>query len=175
MDLGFYASGASKRPMLPSTADRTLVIPGSNGAYDFGADLGTRTLEYDCRFIERDYLKLQQAVMTLAAFLLDSRGKPRTMKLEQAERPDQSTSVRYSGQIDLQRIMGTGVFTLPLVAHDPYFYADEKLTELTLTDSNQTISVESAGSIRTEPYIVLTNQGTNTINRIRLVNEFRIE
>jgi len=161
--------------MLPSTIDRMLVIPGTNGAYNFGADLSTRTIEYDCRFIEQDYLKLQRAVMDLAAYLLDSFGKPRTLVLQQAERPGQSISVQYSGQIDLQRIMGTGVFNLPLLAHDPYFYSEEKLIERDVTTSPQTIKIQSFGTIRTDPYIVLTNNGTNTITRIRLTNEVRVD
>ncbi|WP_347325838.1 phage tail domain-containing protein [Paenibacillus wenxiniae] len=175
MELGFYATGASKRPMLPVTIDRTLVIPGTNGAYNFGADLGTRTIEYDCRFIEQDYLKLQQVVMELAAYLLDSFGKPRTLVLQQVERPGQSITVQYSGQIDLQRIMGTGVFNLPLLAHDPYFYSDEQLVERSVTSSPQVIEIQSSGTIRTDPYIVFTNTGSNTINRIRLTNEVRVE
>lgn len=174
-ELGFLVAGTSKRPMLPGTIDRTLQIAGRNGAWDYGADVGSRVFNYDCVFIKKDHLQLEQAAIRLAGYLVDSYGKPRTHELVLASRPDQSITVRYTGSLDIDRIMGFGKFTLTLTAFDPLFKSGERLLETNLSQSPSSIHIESSGTIRTEPYIVLTNQGANTINRIRLVNETRIE
>jgi len=122
-ELGIIMISSSRRPILPSTVDRTMAIPGRHGAWDFGADLGPRQFELDCALIERDAAALQLAVERLAALLLDKHGRPRELSLRLDIRPEREYTVRYVGSLDIERIIGLGRFTLPLVAYDPYSYA----------------------------------------------------
>mgnify|MGYP001426019220 CR=1 FL=1 len=176
VDLGFIVRGTSRRPGLPGTVDRTLTIPGRHGRYDFGAELSTRSIVLDCAFITRDAAELQQKVMELSRFLVDSYGKPRTLRLRFRERPGQHFNVRLVGSFDVERIIGTGVFSLPLTAFDPFAYAnEEQIYENVVTTSPHIANVETVGNIRTSPVIVLTNEGSTTITHFRITNEYRLE
>lgn len=175
MELGFLVRGTSRRPGLPDTVDRTLSIAGRNGLYNYGADIGARTFVYDCAMIKRNYMELQQAVMGLAAHLVDSYGKPRKLELRQRERPNQTFTVQLTGAFDPERIMGLGMFSLSLIAHDPFAYGPEQIYETTISTSPHYEEIFSAGNVRTAPLIILTNQGTNSIRKFRIANEYLIE
>jgi len=176
IDLGFIVRGTSRRPGLPATVDRTLTIPGRHGQYDFGADLSARSIVLDCAFLTRNATELQQKVMELSRYLVDSFGRPRTLKLRLRERPGQFFTVRFVGSLDVERIIGTGLFSLPFVAFDPFAYADhEQLIEEIVTDSPYTQTVSVMGNVRTSPIIVLTNEGSTTITNFRITNEYRLE
>lgn len=175
VDLGFIVRGSSQRPGLPGTVDRTVPIPGRNGLWDHGADLGARTFLLDCAFITRDAFELQQRVMHLAAHLIDSNGKPREQTLRFRERPGQYFIARYIGSFDIQRIVGTGIFSLSLMASDPFAYGEEQIFETTITASPFAFTIISNGNVRTEPVIVLTNTGTTALNGFRLRNEYEVD
>ncbi|NTZ20939.1 phage tail protein [Paenibacillus sp. JMULE4] len=175
-DFGFIVRGTSKRPALPSTVDRTLTIPGRNGQWDFGADMGPRPFVLDCAFITRNANELQQQAVALAAHLIDSYGKPRTLELRFRERPGQFFTVRFVGSFDIDRIIGTGVFSLPFTAFDPWANADaERIFEDTVTTSPYVTTIQSTGEIRTPPVIVLANQGPTTIQHFKIENEYLVE
>jgi len=176
VDLGFVVRGTSRRPGLPATVNRTLTIPGRHGQYDFGAELDTRRFVFDCAFMMRNATELQQKVMELSRFLVDSFGRPRTLRLRLRERPGQYFTVRLVGSLDVERIIGTGLFSLPFTAFDPFAYANhEQLIEEIVTNSPYTQTVEVVGNARTAPVIVLTNEGTETITHFRITNEYRLE
>jgi len=172
VELGFLVRGTSKRPGLPSTVDRTLSIPGRNGIRDYGADIDARQFIIDGAFNTRNYIELQQRVMNLAAYLVDSYGKPRTLQLRFAERPNQYFNVRLVGSFDIDRIMGLGMFSLPFTAFDPFARDAEKIHEQTIVQSLETITIISSGNIRTEPVITITNTGTTTLQSFKISNEY---
>jgi len=165
----------SQRPMLPNTRDRTLIIPGRNGAMDFGAEVEPRFFALECAFNARDNFELQQRVEVLARLLVDSYGKPRTLDLIFAAHPDRTYRVRYSGSAPIDRVAGLGLFTLPLAAFEPYSLGREQLIETDVTTSPFETVVPSSGDIRTEPIIVLTNNGDTIITSFTLTNEYRID
>lgn len=175
IELGFEVRGTSRRPGLPDTVDRTLNIPGRNGSYNFGADIGARTFVYDCAMITKNYMALQQAVMGLAAHLVNSYGKPRKLELRQRERPNQAFTVQLTGSFDPERIIGLGMFSLSLIAHDPFAYGLEQISEKVITTSPDVQQIQSKGNVRTAPLIVITNQGSQAITRLRITNEYLVE
>lgn len=129
-ELGLQTLRKSRRPVLPNTVDTTVSIPGMHGAYDFGADLGPRPIELECAFITRNAYELQQRISDFAAHLLDGDGRPRTMDLIFNVTPDRYLMVRYSGGMPIDRIVGLGTFTLPLIAYDPFVYQTDLMTEI---------------------------------------------
>lgn len=173
--LGLVVLRGSQRPILPNTRDRTLIIPGRNGALDFGADMELRLFSLECAFNAQNNADLQQRVEVLARLLVDSFGKPRTLDLVFDVHPDRTYKVRYSGSATIDRVAGLGLFTLPLVAFEPYALGLEQLTETTVTTSPYETVIQSSGDIRTEPLIVLTNNGGTTITSFTLTNEYRID
>jgi len=76
----------------------------------------------------------------------------------------------------VERIIGTGLFSLPFMAFDPFAYSDqEQIREDVITVSPHEQVVEVAGNVRTAPVIVLTNEGAETITYFRITNEYKLE
>lgn len=176
VDFGFVVRRTTSRPGLPATVDRTLSIPGRHGQYDFGATLAPRNFLIECAFLTRDAFELQQRIMDFARFLVDSYGNPREFQLRFRERPGQYFKARYMGQFDIDRIVGTGIFSLPLTAFDPFAYSDqEQIYEKVLSQSPEVLEIESEGNVRTAPVITLINEGSTTITNLKITNEYRLE
>lgn len=117
-------------PILPPTVDRIMSVPGKNGAYDFGADLGPRSISLECGIVETDIIitaQLQEVARNFATHLVDIYGKPKTVELRFDREPDKYYMVRYSGNLPIEELVAMGYFTLPLVAFDPYAYGDERI------------------------------------------------
>ncbi len=174
-DIGLKVLRGSVRPILPDTRDRTLVIPGRNGSWDFGSDMEPRYFNLDCQFVTRSASDLQYAVETLARLLVDTYGKPKSIELVFAVHSDRVYTVRYSGSLPIERLVGMGRFNLPLIAFDPYAYGTEQVFEDVITTEPYQTTILSEGEIRTEPVIVLVNEGSTTINYFKIVNEYKLE
>ena len=175
-DIGLIVTRESQRPILPSTRDYLITIPGRNGIRDFGADVEGRSFSFECVFITNDYIELQKRVETLARILVDSYGRPKTIDLVLDVHKDRFWKVRYSGSLEIIRNFGLGTFTLPLIAFDePYSQGAEKVTELTITNKPHNLNIQADGDIRSQPVIVLTNTGTTNVNTIKITNEYTIQ
>ena len=165
-------------PILSETRDRTVTVPGRAGSYDFGADQGPREFDLECAFIDgsiEDDKDLQETVRDLADHLTDNEGRPRDLTLEFDREPGKTWTVRYSGSLPIERMLyhSRGTFTLPLIAYDPYAYGEEKETEKTITSSPGELTVEVEGNVSTPAVIVITNQGSNTINGFGIQREVK--
>lgn len=174
-ELGLIMLRQSQRPVLPGTVDRTMIIAGKHGSWDFGADLQPRLFNLECAFVTNNSAELQQKVSELAAFLTDSYGRPRTHELKFSIQPDRVFYVRYSGSMPIDRVAGRGRFILPLVAFDTFAYGPEKVFETTITESPTEFEIEAEGTVRSDPVIVLTNTGSTTITKFYIYNEYQLE
>lgn len=164
-ELGLKTLRKSKRPILPATVDHVLSVPGKHGAYDFGASLGPRTLELECAMLARHAGELQRRVSSLAVYLVDGTGRPRTMKLVFATQPDRYLMVRYAGSLDIDRMAGFGQFTLPFIAYDPFCYCLVDTTDLDvdsplLVDNDISVDAAYAFSISGPTTVAIDNFGT---------------
>ena len=111
-------------PILPSTRDRIVEMPGRNGVYYFGADVAERRITIPCAFVEADTLAtLETHIATLAEFLVDVDGRPAKLELIFESDKTRGYWVYYSGMIAMTRTVFDGEFDLPLVAPDPYPHA----------------------------------------------------
>ncbi|TCN00864.1 putative phage tail component-like protein [Paenibacillus sp. BK033] len=127
--LGIIMLRQSKRPMLASTVDSTADVAGMHGAYDFGAKLSPMQFGLECAMITQSPRELQAAAERIAEFLLDASGRPRQLELVFDNKPSKKYTVRYSGSLDIDRIIGLGTFTLPFTAFDPFSYQTELSTD----------------------------------------------
>ena len=177
-ELGLGVFRNSQRPILSSTVDNTVTIPGMHGAYDFGATMGPKQFELECAFIEKNHMELQQRASALAAFLLDGDGRPRTMDIVFANSPDRKYSVRYVGSLNIDRISGLGTFTLPFTAFDPFAYSvtsslDVNVDSEILVDSDINVDISYSHTIYTPQTITVFNYGNqNAQPVITIRNEF---
>jgi hypothetical protein len=185
VDLGFRVLEESQEPLAPSTRDKTMIIDGNHGAYDFGAELEAKPFTYKCAFIpngttysQPSAQELQRYVRRLAEHLTDRTGRPRNIKLQRAFEPDKYYIARYSGSAPLERIAynSLGMFTLPLIAFDPFAYANiDQIYQDVITVTPWTVWIESEGNVSTPCVIELTNEGTETINHFKIAIEYRVE
>lgn len=191
-ELGLGVFRNTQRPILSSTVDNTVTIPGMHGAYDFGATMGPKQFELECAFITRNHTELQLRASALAAFLLDGDGRPRTMDIVFANSPDRKYSVRYVGSLNIDRISGLGTFTLPFTAFDPFAYSITDTGSLLTWDTDYTweddfawgdsydfafngpgtVQINNFGKLNVEPLIIVSGSFGNLSLTIG-GNEFR--
>jgi predicted phage tail component-like protein len=159
-ELGLILLRTTEIPILPSTTDRMVQIPGRAGAYDFGSDIGPRQFNLECAIkATTTRQELVEKARALAVHLLDD-GKPKTMELIFDDEPDRYYNVRYSGRILMEKIASIGRFTLPLIASDPFAYAIIPLSIPIATDTPGTAMTFSiGGTVTALPRITL--KGTN--------------
>ena len=168
-DFGIRLLQGTEINILPETRDMIGTIPGMHGAYDFGAVMDVRNFELKCAMIgARSPEELQQRIRRFVQHLVDANGHPRTLTLVFDEEPDKTYYVRYSGNLPLEQIVNIGTFTLPLTAFDPHAYGSEQEVEQIITTSLSTIRITSHGNVATYPVIVVSNEGSNTVQGFKI-------
>lgn len=162
------------QPMLPSTRDRTVEIPGRPGAYWFDSDPGQRTFSLPCRFTGcANAAALDTLIRVFARVWTQVLGKPRQVSLVFDDAPTLTYLVRYNGQIPFDRAwVGCTEFTLELIADDPFAYAAESTTSGTITTSPGVVSVTSAGNTTTPAKICVTNNTAGAIDGFEITIEY---
>ncbi|WFB57469.1 distal tail protein Dit [Paenibacillus sp. BR1-192] len=173
--LGMGVFRRTQRPILSSTVDTIVTVPGMHGAYDFGATMGPKQFELECAFFSKNHIELQQRVSALAAFLLDGDGRPRTMPIIFANQPDRQYMVRYLGDLQIDRISGLGTFTLPFTAFDPFAYStywshEINVDSLVFVDSDIYVDTAYEFSINGPQTIPTYNTGNQNAQPIIEIN-----
>lgn len=115
-DFGLIVTLDSQEPILPPTIDYTTRVPGRNGEYDYGADMGPRPFDLECKFQRLSHRDLKVKIREFVELFIDTRGRPKTVKLRFGDEMDKFYMVRVSGSIPLSRLAGLPSFTLPLIA-----------------------------------------------------------
>lgn len=149
--------------ILPSTRDLTVEVYGKPGAYDFGGEMAPRTFELQCALVnKRTLADLQTATRIIAQHLSDSIGRPKTLKLIFDSEPDKYYNVRYSGNLPIQHIVTTGIFTLPLTAYDPFAYSTQEKSITNIVSNGSSIPLTNSGTAATPLVIKLGSQGAGS-------------
>lgn len=121
---GFRVQNEHEDPLISEMRTRTLTIPGMFGEYDFGSELGAKQFNFPLGIIEYNNIQKQRKLRDFVAFLFDQYGRPRQFKLTFDDEPEMYYMVKVSNGFTPQKIFGFAFFDLPLVAHDPFKYAD---------------------------------------------------
>lgn len=106
-------------PLTPEMRNKTMVIPGMSGEWDFGSERGPKPFNLPFEMIEYDLYERQRKLNTLVAFLFDDYGKPREIKLTFDYEPDKFYFVKLAAKVDLERMLSTARFIIPFIAHKP--------------------------------------------------------
>lgn len=119
-------------PAVSQTRDYTVEIPGMNGAYDYGADLGPKPFNLPLEIQGcNTQAELALAIRNLLPTFIDLKGKPKTVKLIFDYEKDVFYLARYSGTLPIERIFRKGKFVLPMKAYDPnkhFVVSSEEIT-----------------------------------------------
>jgi phage-related protein len=120
--LGIDVRLSSDEPMLPDVRQQSITIPGRHGAYDFGAFFDVRKFELDCVFKRQTHTDLKQQIRDFVRMFVDEFGRPKTVKLRFGDELEKYYNVKVNAGVPVERLVGLGTFTLPLVAHDPHAF-----------------------------------------------------
>lgn len=155
-------------PGLPEAKENTVEVAERDGELDFGSTYGARPIGLGF-FIVGDY---DSTVSLLMRKFNTRRG---VLDLVFSDRPGKHYFAQYRGTMSWDESTGNRVVDIPLKMYDPFPESDERITELTITQSPQIVSITSAGDERASPVIVLTNVGTTTLVGFTIKNEYKTE
>ncbi|MGG6309783.1 distal tail protein Dit [Paenibacillus macerans] len=158
-------------PPLPETRDNGVEIAERDGELDFGSTYGPRTFDLECVIMADDpTIDYQNRVAQVAALFNVRKGD---ITFTFGDRPGKKYIGRYAGTMNIEKLIFDGNVTIPIkMGSNPFPLSDERITELTITQSPQVISVQSAGDERSSPVIVLTNIGPTTLQSFKISNEY---
>lgn len=161
-------------PVLPPTKEYSLEISGRDGEIDFGSTYGPRVFNLECIVMADDTtFDYHRRVAQVAALFNAKKGD---IVFTFDDLPGRRYIGRYAGTLDIEKILFDGELTIPIkMGEHPFPESDENLKEVVITSSPQTVSITSSGDEKASPVIVLTNQGTSTIRKFRIANEYLIE
>ncbi len=131
--LGIYRVLRVFFPLVPGTTDRTIDIPGLDGAHDFGRDLQPREIRVQFVLKQDSPEDLFDYVREVAAWLSVREAKPFIYSYE----PDKFYLARPQGIVGLDRLMNKiGIVEATFIAHDPYAYALDTKTATAFPATN---------------------------------------
>lgn len=123
-EFGYRAYLDHEHPATPDISNKPMKIPGREGEWDFGAEIGARPFNLTIRSMDMDDNLLQQKQNEFISYLFDAYGNPRVMKLVFDYEPDKYYMARLRNSILPSHIAKIIRYNgLPLVAYDPYKYA----------------------------------------------------
>jgi len=170
--LGVVLLEGFDEPVLPATRDRFVEIPGRQGRVNFDSDLGPREIVLPLGIIDATTPEtLATLSRALSAVLLDQDGHPEDVSLVFTKEPLKTYTVRYSGHMPIERLIGSsyGEVQLPLIQADPFVYGASDTDSDSITASYQEMAIENAGDYRTPPTITVTNNGAGDVTGFTLV------
>lgn len=160
-EFGMYVLEDHEHPLLPDTRDKFITIPDVHGVRDMGSTLGPRYFYIPIGTIpQKDYEKIRRLTENFISLFIDQYGKPKYVKLTFSYYPERYYKVRYAGQLPLQQLVNMGVFTLPLIATDPFAYAPADYYDPDFVPSYDTSTEYDSG-------VEYKNQTSTPFNNIR--------
>lgn len=150
-------------PLLPGTTDRTVDIPGMDGAHDLGFDRQPREIKVQFVMKQDNPADLFGYVREVAAWLNVREAKPFIYSYE----PDRYYLARPQGIVGLDRLMNRiGFVEVTFIAYDPYAYALDTKTASFPTEPEDEIT--NSGSVPCPAIITATMTGPAQFLRIDL-------
>ncbi|WP_427050368.1 phage tail domain-containing protein [Paenibacillus sp. TC-CSREp1] len=156
-------------PVLPESDEYTVKLADTDGELDFGSTYGPRTIDLTL-FITSPGAQFHSTLAQLARMFNAKRGE---MTIEFSDMPGKYYRAVYNGTLALGTT-GSREINVALKMNDPWPTGAEKVTEVEITQSPETITVNSAADVNAQPVITLTNTGTVTIRGFRITNEYTI-
>jgi predicted phage tail component-like protein len=161
-----------QEPVLPQTRDKFIEVPGRQGRWAFGSELEAREIVLELALIDSTTPETVQSLSrALAAILLDLDGNPVDVSLVFTKESTKTYTVRYSGNLPIQRLVGAtkGYLSLPLIQSDPFVYGAAETTTATITAAYQEVAVTNSGDYRTPPVLTFENTGGTSVFGFTLV------
>ncbi len=162
-------------PLLPSVRQVEEQIPGHNGTIDLETNFGARQIELTFDFFAATEGEYQTKLAEVAGAFNPLKGQ-QTLVLDRS--PGKQYSVKFNGNIPIEKLATIGEFTVPLKAFDPMpesvidslndpdlsdgitlgmgYDVNEEPTRYSVTSSTETFSVDHNGNADVYPLIRIT-------------------
>ena len=163
-EFGLKALLEHEHPLNAEITHKTVKIPGRDGLYYFGSEIGGKVFSITFDVIEDDKIEMQRKLNAFVAFLYDSYSQPRSIKVVFDYEPDVYYMIRINSSITPSRMYGLTQFSLPFVAYDPYKYSVVLSDEITW--GSEVITFESHYLLGHECSDGLTNITSPTLLNI---------
>lgn len=151
-----------RRPLLPQLTKNTVKVPGKHGEIDLGENTYENIIiEVDIGLAEDTETNRLIKARQVAAWL-SKKGV-----LSFSDEPNIHYVGRVYSSIPLETFLTLGQSTL-LFDCEPFGYQN-MVTEQTITNNNQNVTIINSGAVETPMRIKLKNTGTTTINQITLI------
>jgi len=145
-------------PILPTLDSKTEKVYGRAGEYDFGVEIGTRTIKFEVQLIAEDQYDIMNKSTDLAQWLFYEDLQPLIIMDE----PDKQYMARIVGDSEIEELFRVGHATLEFLIPSPYKEATaEKLVTQTISTVDP-FNVENDGGIDTYPIVDLTMKAAST-------------
>lgn len=162
-DFGFICEPGNEDPLMPNLEHKTVSIPGKLGLWYFGMEIKEKQFSFPLKIMDRFLTRVQYNFNDLKAFLLDSIGQPREIKIVFDYETDKYYIAKVSGFSVPARLTEESTFTVNLVAYDPLKYGAVEnheihwdSTTVTFDDSYSIDSVYVDDVTITAPQVVAT-------------------
>ncbi|SCY88566.1 distal tail protein Dit [Alkaliphilus peptidifermentans] len=139
-------------PIVPSLVEHFETIAGRDGAWDFGVQYGTRTIELDCIILAVNPQDLKNKLRALAGFF-NPRRAARPLIFD--DDPTKIYFARLTGQLPLAQIGSLGSFTLHMTCPDPFVYS----TNEEIISGTEMIYVTNEGTHYAQPTLIVVHNG----------------
>ena len=145
-------------PILPTIEAKTEKVNGRAGEFDFGVEIGTRTIKADVQIIGTDQYDIMKKSTDLAQWLFHEDLQPLII----ADEPDKQYMARLVNETEVDELFRVGQATLEFLIPSPYKEATaEKLVTQTVTTVDP-FNVVNNGGVDTYPIIDLTMRSDST-------------
>jgi predicted phage tail component-like protein len=145
-------------PILPSIESKTEKVAGRAGEYDFGVEIGTRSIKVDVQIIGDDQFDIMKKATDLAQWLFHEDLQPLII----SDEPDKQYMARLVNDSEIEELFRVGQATLEFLIPNPYKEATvEKLVEQSVV-SVDPFNVVNDGGIDAYPVIDLTMRSDST-------------
>lgn len=156
------------RSFLPDLRSNEVTIPGIHGTIDFGKNTyGKREINLEIGLIKNNWQALRQNARNIAGWLS---GKGRLIFDDEPDKAYQA-SIYESVSITQIQSLPAGLIN---ITFDCQPFAEDVEIKQSVNDisaSPTTISIESAGTVKTPCKIYIKNTGTNNITTINLIRK----
>jgi predicted phage tail component-like protein len=137
---------------LPPITQKAINFSGRTGAYDYGVDLGQRTIKANIQVIGADEHDVIKKTRLLADWLFFDDLQPLIINDE----PDKQYMARVNGSVDISEIGRVGQGTIEFIVPSGFAEAViDKVVTATPTDSSVPMQITNSGNITAYPVIDL--------------------
>ena len=153
----------SSRILLPEKRRTQTTVPGRSGVYvqEDGA-YNSRSESFTCTYTRKPGTDIAHQARDISLWL----SKNGVLRFD--SEPDKCYDAFFTGALPLTRHLMYGEFSLTFTYSPPFAYTEQQAIQRTLTEAEETVTIDSDATAPTPCRIIIDNTGTTTIQNLRI-------